>query len=256
MVSMLLFIYHGICSSNNPEWFVKCIIILAIIQHDETWKCMFWDRRVPVIHSERWGNQTSICLRNISIWNNTKTLSLFHIVTHRMTNIFRGYCVQRILIHLQWQKTVQNRLSQTIVSYCAVWSRSGFLDNSCMSNLFAFTWLLNNFSHQRGPLCPAHTMGSRRAMNDWTVDKANAFRSSDRYQSVQIYALKNINKHWKPREKCLYQNLIVVIAIIVIIVIDESWHSVVKCFCIFIIDIIIRHFMFINLLLWSMHIWR
>ncbi|KAL1261667.1 hypothetical protein QQF64_006932 [Cirrhinus molitorella] len=40
-----------------------------------------------------------------------------------------------------------------------------------MSDLFASTWLLNNFSHQRGPLCPAHTMGSWRVMNDWTVDK-------------------------------------------------------------------------------------
>lgn len=160
---------------------------------------MFWDRREPVIHRERWGNQTSISLRNISIWNNTETLSLLHYVTGRMTNIFRGYCVQRILIHLQQQKTVQNRLSQTIVWYCAVWCQSGFLDNSCMSDLFASTWLLNNFSHQRGPLCPAHTMGSWRAMNDWTVDKGNAFRSSDEYQCVQIYALKTINKHWSSR---------------------------------------------------------
>lgn len=39
-------------------------------------------------------------------------------------------------------------------------------------------------------MCPAHTMGSGRVMNDWTVDKGNAFRSSDEYQCVQIYALK------------------------------------------------------------------
>ncbi len=31
-------------------------------------------------------------------------------------------------------------------------------------------------------------------MNDWTVDKGNAFHSSDEYQCVQIYALKTINK--------------------------------------------------------------
>lgn len=162
---------------------------------------MFWERRVPRIHSERRGNQTSISLRNISIWNNTEALSLLHLVPSRMTNTFLDHCVQYINIHLQLQKTVQNRLSRAIVSYCAVWCRSGFLDNSCMSNLFASTWLLNNFSHQREPLCPAHTMGSWRVMNDRAVDKSNAFRSSDEYQCLQIYPFENYKQIPKVEKK-------------------------------------------------------
>ncbi len=99
---------------------LKSIIIIAKIQQAlvvllrvavvlilMTWKCMFWERREPGIHSERRGNQTSISLRNISIWNNTETLSLLHLVPGQMTNIFLGYCVRRILISLQRQKTVE-----------------------------------------------------------------------------------------------------------------------------------------------------